>query len=99
MIDEEQIKESLEAVLVPAARRSIVGLNMVHRINISDGKVDITLASTGLVPGAQDWVKNETLSAIEKLPEVKAVTVDYSDFKANDLNKIDQMIAAFWMLI
>jgi len=93
MIDEEQIKESLEAVLVPAARRSIVGLNMVHRINISDGKVDITLASTGLVPGAQDWVKNETLSAIEKLPEVKAVTVDYSDFKANDLNKIDQMIA------
>ena len=93
MIDEEQIKESLEAVLVPAARRSIVGLNMVHRINISDGKVDITLASTGLVPGAQDWVKNETLSAIEKLAEVKAVTVDYSDFKANDLNKIDQMIA------
>jgi len=93
MIDEEQIKESLEAVLVPAARRSIVGLNMVHRINISDGKVDITLASTGLVPGAQDWVKNETLSAIEKLAEVKAVTVDYSDFKANDLNQIDQMIA------
>jgi Mrp family chromosome partitioning ATPase len=93
MIDEEQIKQSLEAVLVPAAKRSIVGLNMVRKINISDGKVDITLASTGLIPGAQDWVKNETRTAVEKLPEVKEVTVNYSDFKANDLNKIDQMIA------
>jgi hydrogenase maturation protease len=93
MITEEQIKQSLEAVLVPAAKRSVVGLNMVREVTISDGKVDITLASTGLIPGAQDWVKNKTQEAIEKLPEVKGVTVNYSDFKAKDLNKIDQIIA------
>jgi Mrp family chromosome partitioning ATPase len=93
MITEEKVKQSLEAVLVPAAKRSIVGLNMVREINISGGKVDISLASTGLVPGAQDWIKNKTQEAIMKLPEAREVTVNYSGVKAKELNKIDQIIA------
>jgi len=93
MISKEQVEKSLEEVLVPAAKRSVVGLNMVRDINISDGKVNINLASTGLIPGAQDWVKNKALEAIEKLPEVVEVEVEYSDIKAKDLNKIDHMIA------
>ncbi|MFC1940735.1 P-loop NTPase, partial [Chloroflexota bacterium] len=66
---------------------------MVREVNISDGKVDITLASTGLIPGAQDWIKNKTHEAIKKLPEVNEVTVEYRNFKAEDLNQIDQIIA------
>jgi len=93
MITEEQIEQSLESVLVPAAKRSIVGLNMVCEINISDGKVGITLASTGLIPGEQDWIKDKAQEAIKKLPEVKEVTVNYSGIKAKELNKIDQIIA------
>jgi len=93
MISKEQIEKSLEGVLVPAAKRSVVGLNMVRDINISDGKVNVTLASTGLIPGAQDWVKNKTIEAIKNLPEAGEVTVEYIDIKAKDLNKIDQMIA------
>jgi len=93
MATEEQVRESLEAVLVPAAKRSIVGLNMVREVNISDGKVGITLASTGLIPGAQDWIKNKTHEAIKKLPGVTEVTVNYSSVKAKELNKIDQIIA------
>jgi len=90
---EEQVIKSLETVLVPAAKRSIVGLNLVRGITISDGKVTIALASTGLIPGAQDWIKNKTREAIEKLPEVKEVTVVYSGAKAKDLNKIDHILA------
>jgi Mrp family chromosome partitioning ATPase len=93
MLDEEQVRQSLEAVLVPAVKRSVVGLNMVREIKLSDGKADITLASTGLVPGAQDWIKNRTQEAIKKLPEVKEVTVNYSSVKAKELNKIDRIIA------
>jgi hydrogenase maturation protease len=93
MITEEQAKQSLEAVLVPAVKRSVIGLNMVREINISDGKVDINLASTGLIPGAQDWVRNKTQEAIKKLPEVKEVTVNYSGVKAKEMNKINQIIA------
>jgi Mrp family chromosome partitioning ATPase len=93
MLDEEQVRQSLEAVLVPAVKRSVVGLNMVREIKLSDGKVDISLASTGLVPGAQDWIKNRAQEAIKKLPEIKEVTVNYSSVKAKELNKIDRIIA------
>jgi Mrp family chromosome partitioning ATPase len=93
MIDEERIKQSLETVLVPGAKRSIVGLNMVREINISDGKVAVTLASTGLVAGAQDWIQSKTREAIKNLPEIEEVTVNFVGVKAKELNKINQMIA------
>jgi Mrp family chromosome partitioning ATPase len=93
MVAKEQVMESLESVLVPGVRRSIVGLNMVRDVTISDSQVKITLASTGLIPGAQDWIKGKTLAAIEKLPDVKEVSVEYSAVKAKDLNKIGRMIA------
>jgi len=93
MTTEEQVIKSLEAVLVPAAKRSIVGLNLVREVTVSDGKVNIALASTGLIPGAQDWIKAKAVEAVEKLPEVKEVVVEYSDAKAKDLNKIDHILA------
>jgi Mrp family chromosome partitioning ATPase len=93
MITEEQVKQNLEAVLVPAVKRSVIGLNIVRGINISDGKVSITLASTGLIPGAQDWITNKTQEAIKKLPDIKEVTVEYISVKAKALNKIDRIIA------
>jgi len=93
MITEEQVRTSLETVLVPAVKRSIVGMNLVHEVTTSDKKVNITLASTGLIPGAQDWIKARVKEAIEKLPEVNDVNVEYTDAKAKDLNKIDHIIA------
>jgi hydrogenase maturation protease len=93
MATEEQVRQSLETVLVPAAKRSIVGLNLVRDVTISDGKVNIVLASTGLIPGAQDWIKTKTEEAIAKLPEVNEVRVEYADTKAKDLNRIDHILA------
>ncbi|HTY81570.1 MAG TPA: Mrp/NBP35 family ATP-binding protein [Dehalococcoidales bacterium] len=93
MTTETQIRQALGNVLVPGVQRSIVGLNMVRGITISEGKVSVNLASTGLVPGAQDWIKDRTRDAIEKLPDVKEVSFEYSQAKAKDLNKIGQMIA------
>jgi len=93
MVTEEQIKESLETVLVPAAKRSIIGMNLVREVTTSDKKVSVTLASTGLIPGAQDWIKTKAKEAIEKLPEVNEVKIEYIDAKARDLNKIDHIVA------
>jgi hydrogenase maturation protease len=93
MPTKEQVIESLKAVLVPATKRSIVSTNLVRDIAVTDNRVNITLASTGLVPGAQDWIKDKAKEAIEKLPEVREVTVEYSDIKAKDLNKIDHVLA------
>jgi len=93
MVTEEQVKESLETVLVPAVIRSIVGMNLIREVTTSDKTVNVTLASTGLVLGAQDWIKTKAREAIEKLPEVNEVKVEYIDAKAKDLNEIDHIIA------
>ena len=42
MLTEQQVKESLERVMVPGVRRSITGLNLVREVVISD-QVDATL--------------------------------------------------------
>ncbi|HEY42254.1 MAG TPA: Mrp/NBP35 family ATP-binding protein [Dehalococcoidia bacterium] len=93
MITEEQVIESLETVLVPAVNRSIVGMNLVRGVTTTDKEVSVTLASTGLIPGAQDWISTKAKEAIKKLPEVNDVKVEYSDVKAMDLNEIDHIIA------
>ena len=93
MVNEEQVKESLEAVLVPAAKRSVVGLNLVRNITISDGKVGLTLASTGLIPGAQDWIKDKVIKAAGALSGVSEVEVTYVEAKPAELNDIRNIIA------
>ena len=77
MVTEEQVRQSLEALLVPAVKRSIVGMNLVREVTTSDKKVNVTLASTGLIPGAQDWIKTKAREAIEKLPEVNDVNTTF----------------------
>jgi Mrp family chromosome partitioning ATPase len=93
MPTEEQVRRSLEAVLVPANKRSIVGMNLVREVTTSGKIVNVTLASTGLIPDAQDWVKTKVREAIERLPEVNEVKIEYVDAKATDLNQIDHILA------
>ncbi len=93
MANEQQVMESLESVVVPAVKRSIAGMNLVRKITTSDKKVTIALASTGLVPGAQDWIKEKVKEVVEKLPDVSDASVEYSDAKARDLNEIGHMVA------
>jgi hydrogenase maturation protease len=85
--------ENLDDVLVPAVKRSIVDMNLVREITANDAKVNITLASAGLIPGAQKWIKNKIREETGKLPEVKKVNIDYIEAKAKDLNKFDHIIA------
>jgi hydrogenase maturation protease len=93
MPTESQVVESLQSVLVPAIQRSIVGMEMVREIEISDGRVKIVLASTGLIQGAQKWIENKAGEAVSRLPGVEDVEVEFQSFKAKDLNRIDHMIA------
>lgn len=63
MATEEQVRESLEAVLVPAVKRSLVSMNLVRKVNVSNGKVNITLASTELIPSMREWLKTKAVEA------------------------------------
>jgi Mrp family chromosome partitioning ATPase len=93
MVTEEQIKQSLEAVLVPAVKRSVVGLNLVREIAVSDNNVKVTLASTALNMGTQDWIRTKTNEALEKLPGVNGVEVSFVDAKPKELNEVAHVIA------
>ncbi|MFC1933704.1 P-loop NTPase [Chloroflexota bacterium] len=93
MATEEQITKSLEGVLVPAVKRSITALNMVREVTITDKKVKVALASTGLVIEAQDWIKNKTREVTEKLPDVNEVEVEFTEAKPAELNRISHVIA------
>ena len=93
MVTEEQIRVSLEGVLVPAIKRSIVGMNLVREVNVSNGKVDITLASATLIPETQDWLKGRIREITGKLEGVNETNVSFVDGKPKELNEIDHVIA------
>ena len=93
MVTEEQVRESLEGVLVPAIKRSIIRLNLVREVAITDGKVRVVLASTGLITGAQDWVKDQVVEVVKKLPEAGEVEVEFVEAKPAELNEIGHVIA------
>ncbi|MFH1487071.1 MAG: iron-sulfur cluster assembly protein [Chloroflexota bacterium] len=57
MTTEDQVMEKLEQVLVPGATRSLVKLNLVRQVAVSDGKADVCLASAALNQKTQDWLQ------------------------------------------
>ena len=93
MVTEEEIRERLEGVLIPSVMRSLVMLNLVRQITISDQEINITLASTALNPKEQDWVKSTTKAILEKMPNVNKVEVEFTPVKPVELNEINQVIA------
>lgn len=93
MITEEQIRESLNEVLVPGVMRSVESLNLVREVTVADQRVRITLASAALGSGAQDWLKTKTKEALEKLPGMNEVEVGFTEAKPAELNKIGHIIA------
>ncbi len=93
MATEEQVRESLQEVLVPGAMRSLVKLNLVRRVTISNKKVKIGLASAALDIEAQDWIKSKVRDVIRKLPGVKVAQVDFLEGKPSELNQVRQIVA------
>ncbi|HEY78217.1 MAG TPA: Mrp/NBP35 family ATP-binding protein [Dehalococcoidia bacterium] len=93
MTEEKQVIESLEAILVPAVKRSVNGLNMVRDVIISDKKVKVSLASTGLIIEAQEWIKSKAIDAIKTLPDVNEVEVAFTEAKPTELNEVRHTIA------
>ena len=93
MPTEEEIRKSLEEVLVPGVMRSLVKLNLVSQIAVSNQKVNISLAAAALNQGAQDWLKDKVRDVIGNLDGVKETEVNFTDAKPKDVNKVKHVIA------
>ena len=93
MATEEQVRESLEQVIVPGVMRSLNGLNLVRQVTTSDQEVKITLASSALNAETQEWIRSKTKAVVEKLPEVNKVEVEFIEAKPAELTQIGHIIA------
>ena len=93
MITEQQVRKSLEEVLVPGAMRSLVKLNLVREIIISDRKVDITLASAALNSSAQDWLKSKVNATITQLTGVSQANINFVQANPKEVNDVGYVIA------
>jgi len=93
MTTQEQVMESLDTVLVPGVVRSVVRMNLVREVNVTDHNVDVAVASAALVPAAQEWLKDKIKDVTGKATGVKEINVSFVDSKPKDLNEISHIIA------
>ena len=93
MPSEEEVKEALREVLIPGIGRSLTGLNMTRAVEVDSDRLKITLASTALNSATQEWVQDKARSALEGLPGVKEIAIEFEQAKPQDLNQIDHIIA------
>jgi hydrogenase maturation protease len=93
MPSEDEIQEALKEILVPGIARSLTGLNLIREIKVNSDRMKVTLASTGLNTDTQKYVQDKASNALEGLPEIKGVAVEFEEAKPQDLNKIDHVVA------
>ncbi|GAJ15146.1 unnamed protein product, partial [marine sediment metagenome] len=93
MPTEQQVRDSLNEVLIPGAMRSLEGLNLIREVAISDRKIKITLASAALGSETQNWIKTKTKDVLGELPEVNEVEIKFAEAKPSEVNKIGRVIA------
>ena len=93
MPTEEQVRESLEEVLVPGAMRSLEKLNLVRSVNITDEQVKISVGSVALNERTRDWLKAKIDDVTKRLPGVNETAISFVEAKPGDLNEIRHIIA------
>lgn len=93
MPTEKDILNSLETVVVPGVMRSPVQMNMVKEVNISDGKVDLTLVVAAMIESARDTLAGNIKTITGKLEGVSDVTVTWEDKIPAEINDISNVVA------
>jgi len=90
---EEEIRESLDGVLVPGAMRSLVKLNLVRDVAIANGKASIALASAALSPSTQDWLKAKVGEVVRGLDGIKEAEIGFVEASPKEVNAIRNVVA------
>jgi Mrp family chromosome partitioning ATPase len=93
MATEEQVRGSLDGILLPGVMRSLTRMNLVREVAISDHRVKVSLASTALYAGALEWVKGKVEEAMKGLPDVKDVETQFVDAKPSEVNEVKHIVA------
>jgi len=93
MPTKEEVLQNLEKVLVPGVMHSVVKMNLVQDINITDHKVDVTLSSAAISTETQNFLKRKTTDVVSKLEDIDEAAVSFVDGNPKDINQINNVIA------
>jgi hydrogenase maturation protease len=93
MPTQKEILENLDTIEIPGVKRSLVKMNLIRDVSISDGKVDMQLSSTSQAPEYQEELKDKINEVIGTLIGITAVNVSFVDSKPKDLNEVGSVIA------
>jgi hydrogenase maturation protease len=74
-------------------KRSLVKMNLIRDVSISDGKVDIQLSSTALSPEYQKELQGKINKVIGTVIGITEVNVSFVDSKPKDRNDVGHVIA------
>jgi ATP-binding protein involved in chromosome partitioning len=77
MADAAQVRKALEAVMDPELKRNLVELGMVKDIEVTDDRVDVTIALTTPSCPLKGQIEADTRRAILGLPGVGSVGVQF----------------------
>ncbi len=92
MATEEQVRGTLDGILVPGVMRSLTRMNLVREVTVSGHKVKVRLASTALQADALEWVKGKVVEAIKELPDVKEVETEFVEAKPSEVNEVKHVV-------
>ena len=93
MVTEGQIRDSLEEVIVPGAKRSLGKLNLVRQVAISERRLSIELASAALNQDTQEWIRARIREVVTRLSGIDDVEIGFVDAACKDINAISNVIA------
>ena len=93
MTSEEQIRDSLENVLIPGVMRSPVKMSLIRDIMIDSGNAAIKMSGTALAPEIRENLTENIKKAVGQVEGVNDASVEFSEDKAKDINQVGKVIA------
>jgi len=93
MASEQQVRGSLDGILVPGPMRSLTRMNLIRGVVMSDHKIKVSLSSTALYDGAREWVKGKVEETLKGLPDVNEVETEFVEAKPSELNEVEHVVA------
>jgi len=93
MPTKEQVMDSLSQVIVPDVMRSLVEMNLVRDVTISDHKIDIKLAASAIGKESQEWLKNRVEETIKGIDGKTNIDISFEAIPPKEVNQITKVIA------
>lgn len=93
MTTKKQVIAKLNTVIVPGVMRSLVEMNLVRDITLSDHQVDIKLVAACIDTDSQTQIAAQIDGLTPTLPGVGSINVTFESANPKDVNKIDRIIA------